>query len=219
MSMFVGFPEAALDFYEGLGSDNSKTYWTEHRHLYDQCVQAPMKELAAALEPTFGPLKLFRPYRDVRFSKDKAPYKTHAALAREQDGQDGQALYLQLGADGMMLAGGMYMATTDQARRLRGSIAEDLPGTSLAKLLRRLERQGFTVGGENLKRVPKQYAQAPRQELLTLKTLTASQQHPPTPWMHEPEALEVIVTAWKQLAPLNDWLHRHVGVPRPTRDA
>ncbi|TAL12327.1 MAG: DUF2461 family protein, partial [Frankiales bacterium] len=76
--MFEGFPEEALVFYEGLEADNTKAYWTDHKALYDRTVKAPMEALLAQLEPEFGPATFFRPYRDVRFSKDKTPYKTHA---------------------------------------------------------------------------------------------------------------------------------------------
>src|SRR5215831_107376 len=74
---FSGWPEEALDFYDGLAADNSKTYWTAHRHLYEAAVLGPMTELVEELAPEFGEAKIFRPYRDIRFSKDKAPYKTH----------------------------------------------------------------------------------------------------------------------------------------------
>ena len=208
MTDFTGFPEAALDFYEGLESDNTKAYWTDHKPVYDASVQAPARALVAALELEFGPVKFFRPYRDVRFSKSKIPYKTHAAMAAEDDGQ---ALYLQVGADGLMLAGGLYMATTDQARRLRAAIAEDLTGTALVKVLKRLTAQGYQVNGDRLKRVPKEHADAPRQDLLTLKSLTAGVQHPPEPWLHTPEAYDRIVGAWRALGPLNAWLGQHVG--------
>ncbi|MCU1672899.1 MAG: hypothetical protein JWN77_1012 [Frankiales bacterium] len=67
--MFEGFPEQALVFYEGLRADNTKAYWTDHKAVYDSCVKAPMEALLARLEPEFGSGKLFRPYRDVRFSK------------------------------------------------------------------------------------------------------------------------------------------------------
>lgn len=211
MSRFAGFPEAALDFYEGLEADNTKAYWTDHKESYDAHVAAPMRALLAALEPEFGAAKFFRPYRDVRFSKDKTPYKTHAAAAVESDGQ---ALYLQLGTDGLMLAGGLYMATTDQARRLRAAIAEPRTGKVLAGTLTKMRHAGFEVGGDRLKKVPKEHADAPHQELLTLKTLTASQHHPPAPWLHTPEAVERIADAWRALGPLNTWLHRHVGPPR-----
>src|SRR5689334_23138077 len=72
-----GFPAAALDFYDDLEVDNTKSFWQEHKSVYDECVAAPMKALTAALADEFGEAKIFRPYRDVRFAKDKSPYKTH----------------------------------------------------------------------------------------------------------------------------------------------
>ena len=211
---FAGFPEAALDFYEGLEADNSKAYWTDHRPVYDDAVRAPLQALLDALAPEFGVAKVFRPYRDVRFSKDKTPYKTHAAAAIGDDVHGG--LYLQLSAAGLMVAGGAHGLATDQARRLRAAVADDLAGTALVALLEDLQGAGFAVEGERLQRVPKEHAGAPRQELLTLKTLFATRTHPPAPWMHEPGALEVVRADWRRVQPLNDWLARHVGPSRST---
>ena len=69
---FEGWPAEALEFYEGLQADNSRTYWTRHKPVYDQQVLGPMADLVAELAPEFGDAKIFRPYRDVRFSKDKS---------------------------------------------------------------------------------------------------------------------------------------------------
>lgn len=69
---FTGFPVAVLDFYEDLEVDNSKTFWTAHKDTYDTCVRAPMDALCAELAEEFGTAKMFRPYRDVRFSKEKS---------------------------------------------------------------------------------------------------------------------------------------------------
>ena len=213
---FDGFPEQALEFYEGLEADNTKAYWTDHRAAYEASVRAPMQELLARLEPEFGPAKLFRPYRDVRFSKDKTPYKTAAAAAIGDDVQGG--LYLQLSAAGLMVAGGAHGLTTDQARRLRAAIADDRPGRALVGVLDRLRGQGFDVQGERLKRVPKELdADALRAELLTLKTLFAVQEHEPQEWLHSPEAADRVADAWRALLPLNDWLRTHVGPPRVER--
>ena len=77
MTGFTGFPEAALDFYDDLEVDNTKSFWEEHREVYDTAVKAPMAALTAALADAFGEARIYRPYRDVRFSKDKTPYKTH----------------------------------------------------------------------------------------------------------------------------------------------
>ncbi len=101
---FEGFPEEALLFYQGLEADNTKAYWTDHRAVYDRAVKAPLEGLLADLAPEFGTAKVFRPYRDVRFSKDKTPYKTHAAAVVEGDG----SLYVQLGADGLYVGGGYW---------------------------------------------------------------------------------------------------------------
>src|SRR3954453_7146996 len=76
---FKGWPAEALEFFEGLEADNSKVYWQEHKSAYEQKVKAPMEELLAELKPKYGDGKIFRPYRDVRFSADKAPYKTNIA--------------------------------------------------------------------------------------------------------------------------------------------
>ena len=210
---FAGFPERALEFYEGLEADNTKAYWTDHRGVYDDDVRAPMQALLHALGPEFGEAKLFRPYRDVRFAKDKTPYKTAAAAAIGDDVHGG--LYLQLSAAGLMIAGGAHGLATDQARRLRASIADDGPGRTLVALLAELRAGGFAVEGERLKRLPAEFDAAhPRAELLTLKTLFAVQQHEPAPWLHSPAAADVVADAWRRLVPLNDWLARHVGPSR-----
>ena len=87
---FRGWTAEAIDFYEGLEADNSKTYWNENKSVYENFVLRPMTELLAELGPEFGASKLFRPYRDVRFSTDKAPYKTTIAATLELGG------YIQL---------------------------------------------------------------------------------------------------------------------------
>ena len=77
MSEFTGFPVAALDFYDDLELDNTKSFWQAHKHVYESAVRDPMLALTGLLAEEFGSAKVFRPYRDVRFAKDKTPYKNH----------------------------------------------------------------------------------------------------------------------------------------------
>jgi uncharacterized protein (DUF2461 family) len=77
---FTGIPTAALDFYEDLEADNSKAFWTAHKHIYEESVRAPMEALAVELAPEFGAAKYFRPYRDVRFAKGKLSDRTRNCL-------------------------------------------------------------------------------------------------------------------------------------------
>ena len=120
---FQGWPEEALDFYEGLEADNSKTYWTAHKAVYEAMVLGPMTELLDELAPGFGEPKIFRPYRDVRFSKDKSPYKTHIG-ALVGDG------YVQLSAAGLAAGSGMYGMAPDQLDRYRTAVADDQAGAA-----------------------------------------------------------------------------------------
>ncbi len=183
---FSGFPPEAFAFYEGLEADNSKAYWAAHKAVFDGCVAGPMQELLDELEPTFGVAKMFRPYRDVRFSKDKSPYKTrqYAVVHLRRRLAGIQGLYVGIDADGLHLGGGLYQASTEQARRMRTAIAEDLTGRELRKILDALLRKGFELAGEQLKRVPKPWDDThPRADLLRYKALTAHFHYPPDPWL------------------------------------
>jgi uncharacterized protein (TIGR02453 family) len=207
---FSGFPAEAFAFYEGLEADNSKSYWAAHKAVFDSCVVAPMQDLLDELEPTFGAAKMFRPYRDVRFSKDKTPYKTRQYAVVHLGGAGIAGLYVGIDADGLHLGGGLYQASTEQARRMRAAIAEDRTGRELRKILDKLQAQGFELAGEQLKRVPKPWDDMhPRADLLRYKALTAHVHHPPDPWVHTGKAKDEVVTRWKALGPLNAWMGAH----------
>ena len=121
---FGGWPEEALDFYDGLAADNTKTYWTAHKAVYDEKVLRPMAELAEELAAEFGEPKIFRPYRDVRFSKDKTPYKTHIGALVGRG-------YVQFSAQGLAAGNGMYGMAPDQLDRYRQAVAGDRTGGEL----------------------------------------------------------------------------------------
>lgn len=214
---FDGFPDEAFHFYEGLCADNTKAYWTDHKSVYDSCVKAPMEALLAQLEPEFGPATFFRPYRDVRFAKDKTPYKDHAAAVVKDDPAGKSALYVQLGADGIYVGSGYFHTATDQGRRLRAAIAEDRTGRALVKLLDALTAEGFEAYGERLKRLPKEYDDAhPRADLLHHRSLIAGKRSEPAEWMSTPECGERLAGMWRALLPLGRWLQKNVG---PTTSA
>ena len=102
---FRGWPPEAIHFWEGLEADNSRMYWTAHRQLYEDAVRAPMEALGLACAD-IGPFRIFRPYRDVRFSRDKSPYKTHIGAVTESEG--GTAYYVQHSAAGLFVAARLF---------------------------------------------------------------------------------------------------------------
>lgn len=204
---FTGIPIAALDFYEDLENDNTKSFWTAHKHVYDEAVRAPLEALATELEKNYGPAKLFRPYRDVRFSKDKTPYKT------AQGAWFGEtSLYVQVSAAGLFVAGGYWQTSSDQVARLRRAVADDVAGPELARAVASVRRKGNTIGGEQLSRVPAGFPKEhERGDLLRYKTLTASAQLGAPDWLSTPKAKAEIVKAWRGITPLVAWLETHVG--------
>jgi uncharacterized protein (TIGR02453 family) len=207
---FRGWPVEALEFYDGLAADNSKTYWTKHLELYEEQVRGPMLELLAALEPEFGPGKIFRPYRDVRFSKDKTPYKTHLGAWLSFGG------YVQLSGDGLAAGCGMYQLAPDQLQRYRRAVADDRTGTQLAAVLEELGRGNIAAHGHgSLKTVPRGFPKDhPRVELLRHKGLTTWKEWPPAAWLGTGAAKSRLVTFFRASRPLRDWLDDHVGPPR-----
>lgn len=218
---FDGFPDEGLVFYERLEADNSKTFWTEHRSDYESSVRAPMLALLEELSGEFGRAKVFRPYRDVRFSHDKTPYKTHQGAVIHPEGR-ASALYVQISADGLRVAGGCWRLESDQVARYRRAVADELQGPRLETETARLSADAWTIEGDRLVRVPSGFdADAPRMDLLKRKSLHASRAWEPADWLHSAEALERVRTAWRDLAALNAWLDDNVGAttkePRPRR--
>jgi uncharacterized protein (TIGR02453 family) len=203
---FAGWPEEALDFYEGLEADNSKTYWLAHKHVYEASVLAPMTELLAELEDDHGPGRIFRPYRDVRFSRDKSPYKT-AIGAHTGDG------YVQLSAAGLAAGCGLYEVMPDQLERYRTAVVNDLTGHELERLIDELRASDIDVQGrDKLKTAPRGHsADHPRIELLRYKGLVAWKEWPVEPWLGTAAAKDVIADFLGTTSPLRDWLDQHVG--------
>ena len=199
-----------MAFYRGLEADNSKAYWTAQRSVYDECVLAPMQALAEEVTEEFGPLKVFRPYRDVRFSKDKSPYKTAIAAAGELEG--GAVVYLQLGAEGLFAASGYYQMASDQLQRYREAVADGRAGPALESVVAELRAARWDVGGEALKVAPRGYPRDhPRVALLRHKGMTMGRTFPPAKWLQTRKALDRVVGVWRAGAPMNAWLERHVG--------
>ena len=208
--VFTGFPEEAITYYEGLEADNSKPYWTDHKPTYERSVQAPMQALLAALEPEFGEPHFFRPYRDVRFSKDKSPYKT--ACGGTAGKEEGGAYYVQISARGLMVGAGYWRTASDQVERLRNAVADDRSGPHIEGILDGLRKDGFEIHGDQLKTRPRGFPpDHPRVDLLRYKTLTAGREWPPEEWLSSAECLDIVAGAWRAMAPLNGWLETNVG--------
>jgi uncharacterized protein (TIGR02453 family) len=204
---FTGIPIAALDFYEDLEADNTKAFWTAHKHVYDESVRTPLEALAAGLAPEFGTPKFFRPYRDVRFAKDKTPYKTHQGIWFAES-----STYMHIDAGGLFVAGGYWDTSPAQVERMRRAVADDVAGAELQRAVAAVEKARFELDGMQLTRVPTGYPKDHvRAELLRYKSLTAHRELGCPAWLQSKRAQAEIAKAWRSIAPLIAWLDTHVG--------
>jgi uncharacterized protein (TIGR02453 family) len=204
---FSGWPEEALDFYDGLAADNTKTYWTEHKAVYTDKILGPMTELTEELAAEFGEPKIFRPYRDVRFSADKTPYKTHIGAVVGGTG------YVQLSAEGLAAGAGMWQLSPEQLARYRAAVAHERLGAELEEIIAAISKAGITVHGHGvLKSAPRGYPpDHPRIGLLRYKGLTAWRQWPVEPWLETASAKDRLVSFFRTSLPLASWLNTHAG--------
>jgi uncharacterized protein (TIGR02453 family) len=202
---FAGWPIEAVEFYEGLEVDNSKAYWQQHKAVYERAVRAPMEELLDELADEFGDGRIFRPHRDLRFSADKAPYKTNCS-ATVGDG------YVSLSAHELMVASGLYMAEPAELQRYRAAVDAEASGVELAEIVAALNTAGYeTMAHDVLKSTPRGFSREhPRIELLRLKGIAMNKTWPVGAWLGTSKAKHRIVEALRAAAPLNHWLARHV---------
>jgi uncharacterized protein (TIGR02453 family) len=213
---FGGWRAEALEFYEGLEADNSKAYWQEHKSEYERLVLAPMEALLAELAAEFGEGRIFRPYRDTRFSADKSPYKTAIAASLACGG------YIQLSAEGLFTGSGYWMMAPDQLDRYRRAVAGERSGEALARAIAEVAGAGIEVGAhDQLKTAPRGYPKDhPRIDLLRFKGLITSRRWPAAAWLGTAKAKDRVVGFLRASAPIRSWLDEHVGEstqPPPAR--
>jgi uncharacterized protein (TIGR02453 family) len=206
---FRGWSEACQRFFIGLELDNSKRYFDANREAYEVEVKGPMVALMDSLAGDYGEGKIFRANRDIRFSKDKSPYKTNIAATAGMNGRGG---YISLDARGLTVAAGRYELTPQQLNKYRKKVAADSTGAPLVAIVAKLEKAGYGIGGEALKRVPAGWPQDhPRARLLKHKILYIYKNLGLQPWLGTPAARKQILKVWSDAEPLNDWLKRNAS--------
>ncbi len=206
---FTGIPTDALAFYTELEADNSKPFWEQNKERFKQVVREPVLELADALSD-FGDFHLFRPHNDLRFAKNKPPYKTHQGAYTE--GEGGAGFYFQLSAEGLMAGTGYYAMAKDQLERFRLAVDDDRHGQALEAIIAEFGR-GFRIGAiSELKTAPRGFPKDhPRIEILRRKGLMASKDFGAPKWLHSKRAALRIRETWEAGAAMNAWLDQHVG--------
>ena len=207
---FAGFPVAALDFYDDLEVDNTKSFWTAHKHIYEEAVRGPMLALTAELEDEFGEAKVFRPYRDLRYSaqpgRDKSPYKDHQGAFVAAGPAVGW--YVEIGSPGVRIGAGFYHPSSEQLAAIRAGIDDERRGTSLESMVEGIRRRrDWTVGGDQVRSAPRGWpADHPRIELLRHRSLIVGRSYGFGERIQTRRLLSDVRRDWRAARPIVDWV-------------
>lgn len=215
MSDFQGLPPGLFGFFSDLNVDNTKRFWQANKKRWEHDVRTPMRSLLAELSAEFGPLRMFRPNRDVRFSTDKSPYKLWTGATSESQAVGGLGYYLEVSATRIVTGYGAMLMTSDQLHRFRAAIDDEASGTEFEKLDITLAARSLPVspGAEKpLKTAPRGYsAEHPRIRHLRWKGAAIVQEWPKADWMHTTRVQDMVRDIWRGAEPLKTWLETHVS--------
>ncbi len=215
--MTQAFPHGAARFLGTLRRNNRKDWFDAHRDEYVELVLEPAKEFVIDLG---AQLRGLRPHlqvdprtnygvkrinRDVRFSRDKKPYKDHQTLWWWEGGhkEASPGYWFNLTPKSVTLAVGLYMAEPKVLDRYRAAVVDDLRGAALDRMVKSFERKGYKLGGPTKKRVPRGFDPAhPRARYLKHDGIYA--------WIETPlprgDFVRHCFTHYRALTPLQGWL-------------
>ena len=220
---FAGMPDEGLAFLEDLEERNTKEFFDANKAVFKEQVQAPFAALVEAAAarlrrsvPGIGQPKVFRIYRDLRFSKDKTPYKASMSASIPSRGPaDGDrpgvdtGYYVNVGPAGLYVASGLYPPSREDLARVRAAVADQELGPELEAILRRAAGKGLEPWLDPLRRMPRDWpADHPRAGLLKARSLVLNRQHERAPWLQTAELLDHLLADWKAMIPFNRWLER-----------
>ena len=170
MNNFKGFSKDSIKFYEDLTNNNSKEWFADHKSDYEEFVMKPARsfvidlgERLQAISPEIQAIpktdkSIFRIYRDIRFTPDKRPFKTHLGILFWEGHRkklECPGFYLQIDKDKIFIGSGLYMFPTDIRDIFRNAVADEKKGDELRKIIDKLQKQNFQLGGRHYKKVPR----------------------------------------------------------------
>lgn len=213
MSAFTGFGPKVRHWFKGLESDNSKEYFAAQRDFYEESIRDQMEALLTELSKDFGgEIKMFRQNRDMRFSRDKSPYKTNTYGILHGTAIAAQGLYASISAGGLVAGSGYHLMSPDQLDRFRQGVADSKRGPELLEEIGRAQEEGLELWGETLATAPRGYPKDhERIELLRRRNLTLGRALKFGRGIRPAEGLEFVASTWRTAGPVTRWLDEHVG--------
>jgi uncharacterized protein (TIGR02453 family) len=224
---FHGFTKIAFKFFKYLEENNTRGWFEDNRIIFEKNVIEPAQEFVMEMGERLKSISpkivaipktdksIFRIYRDVRFSKDKTPYKTHLGIffwegPRKKLGNPG--FYLQLDKSSILIAGGLYTLPNDLLKPYRDAVSDSKKGTEIAKILKKATKNpDYKLGGSHYKRVPSGYSvENPNADLLLHNGLYVYYEGPVPEEAYSRDFLDYSFGVFKDILPLHKWLRDNI---------
>ncbi len=223
---FTGFPKETFAFLEGIKAHNEKPWFEAHRDLYDAGYVAPAKAFVDALGPALRKIapavkyeakingSLQRINRDIRFSKDKRPYKEHLNAwfwLGDNKGWETPGFWFSLGPTQVHLGVGMHSLEKEQLDSFRQSVIHPRSGKALLAVVAKVRKAGYEVEGKTRKLMPRGFeADADRAEYLLYEGLYTSASLPADA-ASKPDFVALLIGHYKAMWPIGQWLLEEVS--------
>ncbi len=222
-STFTGFPKETTQFLTDLKDNNEKEWFDAHKSDFNKHVVDPARSFVSAMGERLREIapdiiadprvnkSIFRIYRDVRFSKDKTPYKAHLGIWMWEGYRpklENSGFYIHIEPPIVMLGTGMYQFTKPLLEQYRQSVVHNRYGASLIEALQQVDKVGSaSLGGKHYKRIPRGYdANHERAELLLYNGLHVSYMSKDIEWIHSSEVIDDCFNKFRDMLPIHKWL-------------
>lgn len=226
MTDFTGFGPGTRKFLRELGRHNEKAWFDAHRGEYEQYYLEPAKAFIEAAGPKLEKVapnivweprvngSIFRVNRDIRFSKDKTPYKDHIDLWFWEGSRKTavSGFFLRIRDKSVHLGVGSHGFDKEALARFRKALRDDRAAKSLASLIKRLQRAGYEIGGKTYKKMPRGFSEnGAARDLALHSALWASTERKSPPELASTKFVGYCLREWKKMAPLHRWLMEEVA--------
>ena len=220
---FPGFPKGCVEFLQKLKKNNRKAWFEKHKEDYENYVLNPARDFVVAMGerlPAISPdihadprvnKSLFKIYRDVRFSKDKTPFKTNLGIwFWESEGPrfGHSGFYFHVEPTEFMLAAGVYMFDKALLYKYRQAVVHKIHGPAMVRAIAKVKSAGpYEIGGEHYSQVPRGFDPDHKlTEYLKYNALYAMRSSALPKSLFTPRIVDITFKAFKDMAPLHRWL-------------
>jgi uncharacterized protein (TIGR02453 family) len=227
MKTEINFPKKTVSFLRKLSKNNNREWFEANRHLYENNFLEPaiqfvveMGEKLQKISPNIQATpkidkSIFRIYRDVRFSKNKEPYKTNMGLFFwESPGKkmEGSGFYFHIEPKKFGVGGGIYLFTKEQLKKYRDTVSDPSKGKELDNIVKKILKKGnYTINGKNYKKIPRGYdPNGKYSNYLLHDGIYAWYEGTDVNELYSDRIVDNIYKKFKDMLPLHSWLVNNI---------